>query len=261
MNTDAATAAHLSVIIIAGEEEKNIAACLESVSWAAERIVVCSSHADRTEEIARSLASRVEFREFEGYAPQKQYALDLATRPWVLSLDADERATPELRDEILRVLADPASCNGYTIPRKNLFNNVWLRHGGWYPDRQLRLFRKSATVVTNRLVHEGFEVQGSRGELQSPMLHYTLPRVRRLLRKNLDYALFEAKEKASRRRIGVMDFLLRPPLEFVKKYVFQRGFLDGWEGYIVALIHASNKLNVLIYLWEMQRRGSDGSEG
>jgi glycosyltransferase involved in cell wall biosynthesis len=260
MKTDAAPAPCLSVIIIAGDEEKNIAACLESVAWATERIVVCSSHADRTEAIARSLASRVEFREFQGYAPQKQYALDLASCPWVLSLDADERATPELRDEILHVLADSDACDGYTIPRKNYFDNVWLRHGGWYPDRQLRLFRKSATVVTNRLVHEGFEVRGSRGELQAPMLHFTLPRVRRLLRKNLDYALFEAKEKAPRRRIGVLDFLLRPPLEFVKKYVFQRGFLDGWEGYIVALIHASNKLNVLIYLWEMQRRGSDGSE-
>ncbi|MCZ7555687.1 MAG: glycosyltransferase family 2 protein [Bacteroidia bacterium] len=260
MKTATQTDGALSVIIIAGDEEKNIAACLESVSWAHERIVVCSSRADRTEEIARFYATRVEFREFQGYAPQKQYALDLATCEWVLSLDADERATSELRDEILRVTTDTGACDGYTIPRKNYFNDIWLRHGGWYPDRQLRLFRKSATVVTNRLVHEGFDVRGRRGELQSPMLHYTLPRVRRLLRKNLDYALYEAREKATRRRIGVLDFLLRPPIEFLKKYVFQRGFLDGWEGYIVALIHASNKLNVLIYLWEMQRRGGDGRE-
>jgi glycosyltransferase involved in cell wall biosynthesis len=260
MKSDEAQAADLSVIIIAGAEEANIAACLESVAWAAERIVVCSSRNDRTEEIAKSMATHVEYREFRGYAAQKQFALDLASRTWVLSLDADERSTPELRSDIIRVVTSEAAFDGYTIPRKNFFNNVWLRHGGWYPDRQMRLFRRSHAKVTDRLVHEGFEVSGSRGELTAPMLHYTLPRVRRLLRKNLDYSLFEAREKAARRRIGALDLLFRPPLEFMKKYVFQRGFLDGWEGLIVALIHATNKLNVFIYLWEMQHRGGDGGE-
>ncbi len=260
MKSDQARSAKLSVIIIAGAEEANIAACLESVSWADERIVVCSSRADRTEEIARTFATHVEFHEFSGYAAQKQFALDRASLPWVLSLDADERATPELREEILRVISSPEALDGYTIPRKNYFNDVWLRHGGWYPDRQLRLFRRDKTRVTDRLVHEGFEVEGSRGELTAPMLHFTLPRVRRLLRKNLDYSLFEAREKAARRRIGALDLLCRPPLEFLKKYVLQRGFLDGWEGLIVALIHATNKLNVFIYMWEMQRRGGDGGE-
>ena len=260
MNVEVTESPDLSVIIIAGLEEHNIAACLESVSWAAERIVVCSTRADKTEEIASSLASRVVFREFTGYAAQKQFALDLASHAWVLSLDADERATPELQQEILTVLSGPRPADGYYIPRKNYFHGTWLQHGGWYPDRQLRLFRRTATRVTDRLVHEGFEVDGTRGELNAPLLHFTLPRVRHLLKKNLDYSLFEAREKASRRRIGPADFIFRPPLEFLKKYVFQRGFLDGWEGFIVALIHSSNKLSVLIYLWEMQYRNSDGGE-
>jgi glycosyltransferase involved in cell wall biosynthesis len=257
----AATAlADLSVIIIAGAEENNIVDCLASVAWAAERIVVCSSRSDRTEEFARRHATQVFYREFDGYAAQKQFALDQASRPWVLSLDADERATPELRTEIESILTSEGARDSYTIPRKNFFNDKWLRHGGWYPDRQLRLMRRSLATVTDRLVHEGFDVQGTRGAIDAPMLHYTVPRVRHLLRKNVHYSLYEAREKAARRRIGVLDFILRPPVEFLKKYVFQRGFLDGWEGFIVALIHAGNKLNVMIHLWEMQYRGGDGGE-
>ncbi len=259
MKFDAAETADISVIIIAGAEEHNIAACLESVSWAAERIVVCSSRADRTEEIARTFTSNVVFREFTGFASQKQFALELAACPWVLSLDADERATPELQAEIMHALSSSLH-NGYYIPRKNFFRGRWLRHGGWYPDKQLRLFRRSTTQVTDRLVHEGFIVEGTCGDLTSPMLHFTLPRVRHLLKKNLDYSLYEAREKSMRRRVGVLDFLFRPHLEFLKKYIFQRGFLDGWEGFIVALIHSSNKLSVLIYLWEMQYRNGDGGE-
>lgn len=242
-----------SVVIIAGAEAHNIAGCLASVAWAAERIVVCSVD-DGTMEIARAAGATVFFRAFDGYAVQKQFALDQATRDWVLSLDADERSTPELQAAIERAMRDPDARDGYTIPRRNYFGTKWLRHGGWYPDLQLRFFRRTHTRLTRRLVHEGFEVEGTRGTLDAPILHYTLPRVAHLLEKNVHYSLYEAREKRDRRRVTALDFLIRPPLEFTKKYVFQRGFLDGWEGFIVAAIHASNKLDVLIHMWEMQYR-------
>lgn len=242
-----------SVVVIAGAEARNIAGCLASVAWAAERIVVCSSD-DGTMEIARAAGATVFFRAFDGYAAQKQFALDQATQDWVLSLDADERATPELQAAIERTMRDATARDGYRIPRRNYFGTKWLRHGGWYPDLQLRFFRRTRTRLSHRLVHEKFEVEGTIGTLDAPIDHHTLPRVAHLLEKNVQYALFEAREKYGRRRITMLDFLLRPPFEFTKKYVVQGGFLDGWEGFIVAAIHASNKLNVLIHMWEMQYR-------
>jgi glycosyltransferase involved in cell wall biosynthesis len=257
---DESAFADLSVSIIAGREEHNIRACLESVAFAGEIVVVCSQEEDATISIAREFTDRVFFRAFDGYAPQKAHALSLCTRPWVLSLDADERASEELREDIRRVLADPGAADGYYLPRRNHFHGRWIRHGGWYPDRQLRLFRRARTRLTERLVHEGFEVDGRREDLSGHLLHYTLPRVRHMLRKNLDYALFEAREKQHRRRVSAWDFILRPPLEFAKKYVLQRAFLDGWEGFIISVIHAANKQQMLVYLWEIQHRGTDGGD-
>ncbi|MBN1447248.1 MAG: glycosyltransferase family 2 protein [Bacteroidetes bacterium] len=256
MDTPQQDIVDLSVIIIAGHEEHNIGPCLDSVRWAHEIIVVCSQQDDATMRIASQYTEHVVYRAFSGFAEQKQFALGLATRDWVLSLDADERVTPELKNDIRRVVREDGPADGYSMPRKNHFDGKWLRHGGWYPDRQLRLLRRSNARVTHRLVHEGFEIEGRRDELPSPLLHFTLPRVGHMLRKNLSYSLYEAREKAARRRITVIDFLFRPPLEFLKKYLVQRGFLDGWEGFIVAVIHSSNKLHVLLHLWEMQYRGN-----
>jgi glycosyltransferase involved in cell wall biosynthesis len=230
------------------------------VAFASEIVVVCSQKDDATMAIAMEFTEHVFYREFDGFAAQKRFALERCTRDWVLSIDADERVSDELRVEIAAILGTEKQEIGYYLPRRNHFHGRWIRYGGWYPDHQLRLFRRTRTVVTDRLVHEGFDVDGSRGYLKGHLLHYTLPRVRHMLKKNLDYALFEAREKKNRRRITVLDFLLRPPLEFIKKYVFQRGFLDGWEGFIISLIHAANKRQMLIYLWEMQYRDGDSGD-
>jgi len=254
MSENEVSKTELSVIIIAGDEEDNIAECLQSVDWADERIVICSSRSDRTMEIAEHYATQVQFRDFDSFAGQKQFALDLATREWVLSLDADERVTSELRDEITRILVSAEAKDGYTIPRKNFYAGTWLRHGGWYPDRQLRLFRKSAVRLIERLVHESFHVRGSVGELHTHMLHYTLPDIGHLLRKNLKYSSLEALEKHKKHRVGPATVLLRPPLEFLLKYFIRGGFLDGWAGFVVATIHSMNKMQMLLQMWEMQRR-------
>lgn len=252
---------NLSVAIIAGAEEHNIRACLESVSGAGEIIVVCSHQGDATMTIAREFTEHVLFRPFDGYAAQKSFALEQCMQPWVLSLDADERVSDALREELRVVLQRDGPDDGYFIPRRNHFHGRWLRYGGWYPDHQLRMFRRENARLTDRLVHEGFEVEGTRSYLRGHLLHYTLPNVRHMLRKNLDYSMYEAKEKRNRRRITVLDFLLRPPIEFTKKYVFKRGFLDGWEGFVVAVIHAANKMQMLLQLWEMQYRDLDAGDG
>ena len=247
----------LSVVIIAGLEEKNIRACLESVEWADEIVVVHSSHEDTTADIAAAFTGKVIFHPFEGYAAQKHFALHQATGEWVLSIDADERVTHELRDEIRNVLARQEPVDAFSVPRRNHFHGKWLKHGGWYPDRQTRLFRRNQAALSDRLVHERFLVDGTHGMLQSPLLHFTVPSVRHMLKKNLEYSRFEALEKHLRRRVGISDFLVRPPIEFLVKYVVRRGFMDGWEGFVVAVVHTLNKIQVLLQIWEMQRYPSD----
>ncbi len=211
-----------------------------------------SSEEDKTAEIAGQFTDRVVYRPFDGYAAQKRYALSLATGDWVLSVDADERVTPELKDEILAAIESPDEYDGFSIPRKNFVRNQWIRHGGNYPDHQFRLFRRDGAGVTERLVHEGFTIPGKRGYLKQPLLHYTLPEIRHMLKKNVDYARYEALEKQHRRKSGALDFALRPPLAFFKKYILAGGFLDGWIGFIFSLIHAINKAQVEMYLWELQ---------
>ncbi len=249
----------LSVTIIAGAEEHNIRACLDSVSWAPEIIVLCSSMEDRTLEIAREYTDKAEYRPFTGYADQKGEALHRATRTWVLSLDADERVPPELRDEILARLATDPTEDGFRIPRKSFYGTRWIRHGKWYPDYQLRLFRRERTTMIVRRVHEGFAVDGRIGHLQHPFLHYTMPQVRHMLEKNVRYSRYEAEDKAHRRRASWFSILFRPAGAFFSKYIADRSFLDGMEGLVIACVHALTKLQVELYLWEMQRSDQNTS--
>jgi glycosyltransferase involved in cell wall biosynthesis len=247
-----------SVTVIAGAEEHNIAECLDSVAWADELIVLCSKHEDRTLDIALEHTVNAEFHPFTGYAAQKRAALERATKPWVLSVDADERIPAALADEIAAAIESPGALDGYFIPRKNHLLGKWVKHAGNYPDLQLRLFRRGAVSITDRLVHEGFVVEGRRGTLVEPMLHFTNPSIRHMLEKNLDYAYFEAVEKCSRRKATIGGTFARFILEFTKKYVLKGGFRDGWPGFVVSAVHAMDKLQVQIYMWEMQQAGKRG---
>ena len=243
----------ISAVIIAGEEEHNIADCLETLTWTDEIIVLCSSKSDRTMEIAGNYTPHVHFKEFAGYSEQRKAALSYATMPWVLSIDADERITPESKSEIQESVSAGGGYAGFRIPRKNFVHGQWLRFGKNYPDYQLRLFRREKARVSERLIHEGYIIEGEIGDLQHPMLHYTMPSVRHMLTKNLEYARLEAEEKRGRGTPSLLDFLMRPPLEFLKKYFILQGFRDGWFGLVFAVIHAIGKTQVLLYRWEMNR--------
>ena len=150
----------LSVTIIAWNEEERLRACLESVGWADEIVVVDAESTDKTVQVAREFTDKIWVRPWPGFAAQKNFALDQATGAWVLSLDADERVTPELRERIGRIVRAHGPADGYSIPRKNIFWGAWVRHGGLYPDYQLRLFRRAAGRFVDSAVHESVVVAG-----------------------------------------------------------------------------------------------------
>lgn len=224
----------LSVTIIALNEEGMVRECLESVRWADELVVVDAESRDQTAAIAREYTDKVFVKPWLGFAEQKNLALSEATSPWVLSLDADERVTPDLAAEILKTLEAP-DADGYYIPRKNFFGGRWIRHGGWYPDYSLRLFKRPHGSFGDREVHEGVVLNGKSAYLRQPLVHETYKDLSDYLARMDRYSTLAAREM---RKLGVpfrhWHLLLRPPTAFMKHYLLKRGFLDGVDGLLLA---------------------------
>lgn len=230
----------LSVIIITKNEAENIKQCLESVSFANEWIVVDSGSTDNTREIAESMGAKVILTpDWPGFGPQKNRALDLATQEWVLSIDADERVTPELAQEIQRVIAQGSS-DSYRIARMSNFCGRWIRHSGWWPDYVLRLFKNGSTRFTNDIVHESVIPTSNAGTLNSHFLHYPYKDLTALLDKVNSYSSAgAAKMYAKGRTTGVPGIIGHSVWTFVRIYFMRRGFLDGKEGFILAAVGAA----------------------
>jgi glycosyltransferase involved in cell wall biosynthesis len=247
------TSGQLSVTVIAGEVENEIRECLESVTWADEIIVVNSS-ADRTAEIAREFTDKVLVRGWSGYGSQKQFALESATKEWVLSLDTDERVSEALREEIRTVLSHASNYDGYYIPRRGYFLGHWIRHCGWYPDYQLRLFRREKARVNDRRIHESFTVTGPVGFLKNDLHHYTHPTIAVALAKGREYAALEAAEKVEKKRVNALLVLLHPLFEFFSSFFLKQGFRDGAYGLMVCMIHAMTDMQTYLRMWEARVR-------
>ena len=230
----------LSVAVITLNEEARLGPCLASVAgWADEIVVVDSGSADRTVEVARAFTNQVSAHPFQGYGAQKNLALARCRHEWVLSLDADERVTPELRAEIDRVLGREPAETGFAVPRRNLFGGVWLRHGGLYPDYQLRLLRRAASRFRDPAVHESAETAGPTGRLQAALVHESYQGVADFVARANRYSDLAARELAAGRRPGgVAALLVRPAWRFFSMYVVRRGFLDGRPGLVVAVLYA-----------------------
>jgi len=174
----------LSVIVITRDEEANIADCLASVSFARECVVVDSGSRDRTLEIARAAGARVtQTHDWPGFGAQKNRALDLATQPWVFSLDADERVTPQLREEIVAVVQGTGGSDAYSVPRRSSYCGQFIAHSGWYPDRVLRLFRRGSARFSDDAVHERLVTAAAVGRLKGDLLHTTYPDLETMLEK------------------------------------------------------------------------------
>ncbi|MFA5405164.1 MAG: glycosyltransferase family 2 protein [Ignavibacteria bacterium] len=244
----------LAVTIICKNEEDNIRGCLESVKWVEEIILVDSFSNDKTIEIAKEYTDNIFQEEWKGYAKQREFALSKVSKKWVFPLDADERCSPELKDEILSVIKSDKDISGYRIPRKNYFLGKWIKHCGWYPGYQTRLFLKEKAVVADRLVHEGYEIKGGIGFLKSDILHYTVTSISDYMRKVNHYSSLQAIEKSKKKRIKLYDILLRPTAAFIQSYFLKKGFLDGIYGLMVTNFDIITNMLTYMKAWEMQNK-------
>ncbi len=242
----------VSVVIVTKNEEINIEDALKSVSDAKEIIVVDSFSADRTVEICRQYTGKVYQHEWQGFARQKQTAVDYAVGPWVLILDADERVTPELKTEIIGTISN-TNCNGFYMPRENYFIGQWIKHSGWWPDNTLRLFKKDKGHLEPREVHEKVVVQGSLGYLKNPLKHYTYHSVSDFVERMERYSTLAAKEiRKNSGRAGLFSLSIKPIATFMKMYVLRLGLLDGTRGLMLAILYSYYTFLKYAKTWEKQ---------
>jgi glycosyltransferase involved in cell wall biosynthesis len=250
----------LSVAIITRNEEANLARTLGSVAWADEIVVVDSGSNDRTEEIARSFRSRFFLEEWKGFAGQKNSALDKCTSEWILSLDADEALSDELAKEVWELLERDPPFDGYALPRRNLFLGRWMRFGGFYPDRKLRLFRRGAAEFEARPVHETVHFVGQAGKLKGDMVHDAYPTLEAYIAHMDRYSSLGAEQAVREGKSGlvlwpfVLNVVLNPLATFLYNYVFRLGFLDGREGLLLHLYHSVYVSWKYAKAWEALRK-------
>jgi glycosyltransferase involved in cell wall biosynthesis len=227
----------ISVCLIAENEAARIPRVLESVAgWTAEIIVVLNDDVnDGTDKIAASFGAKV-FREpWKGFGPQKNSAVAKATQDWLLNLDADEEVTPGLRDEIRRAVTNPGPHAAFCFPRLTQFWGRWIRHGDWYPDLKVRLWRRGQARWSDAPVHETPVVGGTVGRLHGELRHYMTESYDQQLQKMLRYVDVFARECAARgRKVSIADIVFRPAWKFFRCYLLRLGFLDGRQGFTVA---------------------------
>jgi glycosyltransferase involved in cell wall biosynthesis len=253
----------LSALVITCNEERNVADCLASASFADEIVVVDSGSADRTCEIARRMGAKVHRNPWPGYGPQKNFGMEKATGDWILIVDADERVTPELREEITRLLGAPEepSFAAFTVPRRNHEYGRWIARGGAYPDRQMRLLRRGKGAYNDVEVHENLIVDGAIGELRSPLLHFSDRSISDRVTKVDRYSTLSAKERAKRGipMVGGSHLLLHPAATFWKIYIMKQGFRDGVPGYLHAVMAAYQTFLKYCKLQEMRSGLASGN--
>lgn len=245
----------LSVIVIAKNEADAIGPCLDSVAWADERIVLDGGSADGTVAIAREQGARVEVAvDWPGFGPQKNRALALASGDWVLSLDADEQVTPELRVEIEAAMSGPGNTVAYRMPRASRYCGKVLRHGGWWPDHVVRLFRRGKARFSDDLVHERLIVDGPVGTLIHPLQHETYATLEEALGKANRYSSLGAQQAFERgERAGLAQACLHGFWAFFRTYVLRCGFQDGGHGLLLAVSNAQATFYRYAKLWLKRR--------
>ena len=234
----------LAVAIITKNEETNIRSCLQSISFAEQIVVIDSGSIDSTLQIAAEFGCEV-YNEaaWHGFGPQKQLAIEKCRQPWILVLDADERIPPDAADIIKKIVTDPnVKEAGFSFPRKNYFQGRWIKHAGWWPDRIIRLFRKGAGRMTEAIVHESVEVQGSIGVLDAPIEHFTESSLSKIIQKIDKYSTLGSEQafKAAKTSSPFSAFM-RAFFTFNQDYFLRLGILDGRQGLTLAVTDAVNK--------------------
>src|SRR5579863_6541196 len=229
----------ISATIVTLNEERNIARAIESLRCADEVVVIDCGSTDQTCEIARRLGARVFEEPWRGYAGQKNFAAETAAHEWILSIDADESLTDELEVEILALKKNGVRFDGYSFPRLAQYLGRWIRHGGWYPDRKVRLYDRRKAEWVGEFVHESVRVNGTTGELHGNLLHYTCASLSEHLRTLDRYTSLAARElEVQGKAVTMRHLTLDPAWTFFRTYVLQRGFLDGRQGLAIAWMAA-----------------------
>jgi glycosyltransferase involved in cell wall biosynthesis len=244
----------VTVIIAVRNEAANIAACVASARWAREIIVVENDSTDDTVEKARASGAKVMSHPFETNGGQRNAAIETASNEWILVVDADERASPELAEEVRSVIADP-TLYAYRVPRRNFFLGSEIRHGGWDRDRPIRLFRSHLRYDASR-VHERVVVNGDVGELRNALTHEPYASIDSYLEKLERYSRWWAEDKYERgKRTSPSSVWMRSRLRFARMYFLKLGFLDGEAGVVLASLASMSVLTKYARLWEIQKRG------
>ncbi len=251
----------VTATVITKNEECNLRDCLESVKWCEHIVVVDSGSTDGTVQIAREFTDRVVITDWPGHVEQKNRAVELAPTPWVLSLDADERATPELRAAVEKILSSSPEAFGYSFRRRTRYLGRWILHGGWYPDRKVRLFDRRHARWGGTNPHDHVHVEGPSIAVDADILHYTYQNIAHHLRTIDFFTGISAREK-DRKGVGkaLWGMLVRPPGRFLRMYFLKRGYRDGFAGFVVASLGALYVFLKYAKLWErklLRKRGLD----
>jgi len=229
----------ISAVIITYNEEDRLPDALASLEGVADEVIVVDSYStDRTIEIARAARAKVWQNSFEDYGRQKNFAMAKASHDWILNLDADERVSPELKRAIIALKEEkgPTGAAAFAIKRKTFYLGRWIRHSGWYPDRKVRLFEKSAAAWRGR-IHERLEVTGNVARLPGDILHFTYRDIGDHVRRLERYSAFQAEEIVrQKKKCLLLRALVLPPVTFFRHYVWKLGLLDGFPGLVIALV-------------------------
>ncbi len=250
----------ISACIITFNEEANIANSLRSVEWADEILVVDSESTDTTREIAQSLGAKILINKWQGFSSQKQFAMDQASNDWIFSLDADEIVSEKLKKEILNLknLSESKLADGFRIPRLSIYMNRVIRHGGWYPDYQLRFFNRRKGKWKNVLIHESIQMDENAtvGKLKNDILHYSVPNAayhHKMIGER--YAPLAARQMFERgKRTTVSKIVTTGMTTFLQTYILKGGFRDGLAGFCIARFAAHHSFLKHLLLWEMQKK-------
>jgi glycosyltransferase involved in cell wall biosynthesis len=247
----------LTVTVITHNEGPHIAEALESVAWADEIVVVDSGSTDGTVATARRYATRVEQHEWTGYGTQKNYAAELASHDWILSVDADERVAPPLADEIRALLRQEPKAAGYEISRVSHYLGRWIRSTDWYPDFHVRLYDRRRARWSEDSVHESIQIPGRVERLRGELQHYPYRDVSEHLAKIDRYTTLVARQwAAAGRRTAAWEAVVYPRLAFLRNFILRRGFMDGHTGLIISLLNSYYVFLKYVKLFEMQQAGS-----
>jgi glycosyltransferase involved in cell wall biosynthesis len=245
----------ISVTVRTFNEENNLKECLESVSWADEIVVVDSKSTDNTVSIAREFTDKVVVQEWLGHIRQSQFATDQTKNIWVLHMDADERVSTMLRDEILTLDLDNSMCDAYEMPRRHFFMQRWINHSAWFPDYKIRLFRKDRCKWGGYAPHDEVKVKGLKKRLKNEIYHYIYSDIAHFAATKNNYSSLTAEDHFKKgRRAHIIDFTLRPLYAFLYRYFIRMGLADGLPGFTISVMEAHAVFMKYIKLYEIQNK-------